>query len=75
MSRMVLAAMLLAIPAAAQQVQKGIGMTGTMYDGNNTARSAIGKPPDPHPTPATGASPAATTNKDESGTGAGGGEH
>jgi hypothetical protein len=75
MTRLILAALFLAAPAAAQQVQKDIGMTGTMYNGNNTTRSSIGTPPNPHPPKATGQTPGATVNKDESGTGAGGGEH
>ena len=63
--------------AQAAQPQQGIGPTGTMFNGNNTARSAIGPRPDPNrPPPSLGSSsPAAQGAKDESGSGAGGGEH
>ena len=75
MTRLVLLALLAATPAFAQQVQKDVGMTGTMYNGNNVVRSSIGQPPNPQAPKAVGQTPGANLNKDESGTGAGGGEH
>ena len=75
MTRLVVLALLAATPAFAQQVQRYVGMTGTMYNGNNTVRSDIGRPPDPRAPKAAGQTPGANVTKDESGTGAGGGEH
>lgn len=67
-----------AVTKAVTQTQQGIGETGTMYDGNNLVRFPLTPPPSANP-----ASPAAASSgvtgaqgsRDESGNGAGGGEH
>ena len=65
-------------PAPPPQQQKGVGPTGTMFDGNNLTRFPLARPAPADPT-----RPAATTagvtgaqgSRDEGSTGAGGGEH
>lgn len=67
------------LAAAAQAVQPGIGPTGSMYNGNNTQRSPIAARPDPNRTPPVAGAGVTSTSgqqsRDESGGGAGGGEH
>jgi hypothetical protein len=63
--------------AQSPQVQPGIGPTGSMYNGNNLARSAIAPRPDANrpPPPSGGGVTGAQSSRTEGGTGAGGGEH